>query len=250
MPIHQKKYPPISHSNTSQLQATTARQGGGGGAPTFQRSPNFGGASFGGRGGGGGGGGGGGRFGGRGRGRFQQPQRPSVPMNEDIRSPEVRLLGEEKEPLGVFSTDEALAMAREAGLDLILIVPDAQPPVCRLMLYSKFNYELVKAAKDAKKKQREAIIETKEVKLRPATDVHDYQTKVRAASKFLAKGARVKLIVQFKGREMEFKDIGREMFTRFLEDLGGVEEVSVEQQAMMQGRQMTMLLAPKKTEIK
>lgn len=170
-------------------------------------------------------------------------------MNEDIRYPEVRVVGEEKEALGVFSTSEALAMARQLGVDLILVVPDASPPVCRLMEYSKYNYELLKAAKDAKKKQREAMIETKEVKLRPATDVHDYQTKVRAASKFIAKGARVKLTVQFKGREMEFKDIGREMFTRFVEDLGGEAEISVEQPMQMQGRQMNMVVGPKK-EIK
>ena len=148
--------------------------------------------------------------------------------------------------MGVYSTEEALAIARDASVDLVMVVPDANPPVCRLIEYSKYNYELLKAAKDAKKKQREAIVETKEVKLRPATDVHDYQTKVRAASKFLSKGARVKLTVQFKGREMEFKEIGREMFARFVEDLGGDAEVSIEQPAQMQGRQMTMVLASKK----
>lgn len=167
-------------------------------------------------------------------------------MNEDIRVPEVRLLDEAKESLGVMATSEALVLARQAGVDLILMVPDASPPVCRLMDYSKYNYELLKAAKDAKKKQREAQIETKELKLRPATDVHDYQVKVRAASKFLSKGARVKLIVQFKGREMEFKDIGKEMFDRFLVDLGGEEVVAVEQSAQMQGRQMIMVVGPKK----
>ena len=215
-------------------QVATAEQAG---APPFQRnysSPRPGGTFF------GGGGRGGGR-GGRGRGRGFPQQRPTVPMNDDIRFSEVRVVGEEKEPLGVFATEDALAMAREAGLDLILVVPDAQPPVCRLMEYSKYNYELLKAAQDAKKKQREAMIETKEVKMRPGTDVHDYQTKVRAAAKFIAKGARVKLTVQFKGREMEFKDIGREMFTRFVEDLGGEAEICVEQPAQMQGRAMTMV---------
>lgn len=227
------------------LQATTAQQGGGGGAPAFQRTAPGpyrpgGSGSFGGRGGGRGGGGRG-----RGRGRFMPAPRPTVPMNDDIRAPEVRVISEDKEPLGVFNTDDAIVMARDAGVDLIMVVPDAVPPVCRLMEYSKYNYELLKAAKDAKKKQREAIIETKEVKLRPATDVHDYQTKMRAAQKFLAKGNRVKLIVQFKGREMEFKDIGREMFSRFFEDLGGEAEVAVEQAPQMQGRQMTMILSKK-----
>lgn len=166
-------------------------------------------------------------------------------MNDDIRAPEVRVISEEKEPLGVFNTDDAIVMARDAGVDLIMVVPGAVPPVCRLMEYSKYNYELSKSAKDAKKKQREAIVETKELKLRPATDVHDYQTKMRAAQKFLGKGNRVKVIVQFKGREMEFKDIGREMFSRFLEDLGGEAEVSVDQKPQMQGRQMSMVLSKK-----
>lgn len=199
---------------------------------------------FGGGGGGGRGGGGGGRYGNR------QPfqKRNTVPMNEDIRFPEVRLVDEAKQPLGVVAISEALDMAKKADVDLILVVPDASPPVCRLIDFSKYNYELEKAAKDAKKKQREAQIEIKELKLRPATDIHDYQVKVRAASKFLSKGARVKLVVQFKGREMEFKDIGREMFNRFLDDLGGTEEVAVEQPAQMQGRQMIMVIGPKKEQ--
>lgn len=92
-------------------------------------------------------------------------------------------------------------------------------------------------------------IETKELKLRPATDVHDYQVKLRAAQKFLSKGARVKLTLQFKGREMEFKEIGREMFARFVEDLGGADAISIEQAAQMQGRQMNMVIGPKKEVI-
>ena len=113
--------------------------------------------------------------------------------------------------------------------------------------FSKYNYELIKAAKDAKKKQRENAVETKELKLRPATDVHDYQVKVRAAQKFLAKGDKVKLTLQFKGREMEFKDIGRQMFERFVEDMEG--QAAVEQPMQMQGRQMTMTIGPKKEVI-
>lgn len=196
------------------------------------------------------GGGGGGRGGRGGRYGNRQPyqRRNTVPMNEDIRFPEVRLIDDAKQPLGVVPISEALDMAKKADVDLILVVPDASPPVCRLIDFSKYNYELEKAAKDAKKKQREAQIETKELKLRPATDIHDYQVKVRAASKFLSKGARVKLVVQFKGREMEFKDIGREMFNRFFEDLGGSEMVSVEQAAQMQGRQMIMVIGPKKEQ--
>jgi len=167
-------------------------------------------------------------------------------MNDSIAAAEVRVIDDAKEPLGIMATTEALAMARASGVDLILVVPDASPPVCRMIEYSKFNYEQVKAAKDAKKKQRESMIETKELKLRPSTDVHDYEVKVRAAQKFLSKGSRVKLTVQFKGREMEFKEIGRGLFDRFLQDLGGAEAVAVEQPMQMQGRQMNMVLAPKK----
>jgi translation initiation factor IF-3 len=194
---------------------------------------------------------GGGRGSGGGRKRMSGAEKPRdlVPMNEAIRADELRVIGEDKEPLGVMSKREALDLASENGVDLILVVPDASPPVCRLIEYSKFNYEKTKAEKDAKKKQRESVIETKELKMRPGTDVHDYQVKVRAAQKFIDKGLRVKLTLQFRGREMEFKEIGRAMFDRFVEDLGGVDEISVEQAAKMQGRQMNMILGPKKEQV-
>ncbi|EFN51121.1 hypothetical protein CHLNCDRAFT_141304 [Chlorella variabilis] len=242
----------------------THTPGGRGGASTGTYTPGGrGGASSGtytpgGRGGGGyrsggsddergGGGRGSGNFqrGGRGRG---VPREPLVPMNENIRAAEVRVLAEDKTPLGVMVTSRALAEARSLGMDLIMIVPDAAPPVVRIMEFSKYNYELEKAAKEAKRKQREAVVETKEVKLRPATDVHDYQVKVKAAQKFLGKGHRVKLTLQFRGREMEFQQIGREMFQRFVEDCGG-SDVSIEQPPQMQGRQMTMLLSRKEEKL-
>lgn len=166
-------------------------------------------------------------------------------MNEEISAGEVRLIGEDKEPLGVVGIAEALSKAEDQGVDLLLVVPDASPPVCRLMEYSKFKYEKTKAAKDAKKKQRESVIETKELKMRPGTDVHDYQVRVRAAQKFIEKGFRVKLTLQFRGREMEFKDIGREMFARFVEDLGGEDIVNIESAPKMQGRQMLMIISKK-----
>ncbi|KAL4419379.1 hypothetical protein ABPG77_002906 [Micractinium sp. CCAP 211/92] len=194
-----------------------------------------------------GGGGRGGNFqrGGRGGGRGQRND--GVPMNENIRAPEVRVLAEDKTPLGVMPTSAALAEARALGVDMIMVVPDASPPVVRLMEFSKYNYELEKSAKEAKKKQRESVIETKELKLRPATDVHDYQVKVKAAQKFLGKGHRVKLTLQFRGREMEFQQIGREMFQRFVEDCG--PGTAIEQAAQMQGRQMSMVLGPPKKEV-
>ncbi|PSC69241.1 translation initiation factor IF-3 [Micractinium conductrix] len=193
------------------------------------------------------GGGRGGSFGGRGRGRGMRREEPIVPMNENIRAPEVRVLAEDKTPMGVMATEDALAEARALGIDMIMVVPDAVPPVVRLMEFSKYNYELEKANKEAKKKQREAVVETKELKLRPATDVHDYQVKVKAAQKFLAKGHRVKLTLQFRGREMEFQQLGREMFQRFVEDCGNAGiDVAIEQPPMMQGRQMNMVLGLKK----
>jgi translation initiation factor IF-3 len=154
-------------------------------------------------------------------------------MNEEITASQVRVVGEDKEPLGVMGIDEALEMAEDVGVDLLLVVPDASPPVCRLCDYSKYKYEKTKAEKDAKKKQRESVIEVKELKMRPGTDVHDYQVRVRAAQKFIDKNFRVKLTLQFRGREMEFKEIGREMFERFVEDL------------RMQGRQMNMVISKK-----
>lgn len=204
---------------------------------SLQISAAFRGGSRGGRGGGRGGRGGNRNFG-------RDKQRDCI-MNEEITADEVRVIGEDKEPLGIMSRAEALRTAADQEVDLILVVPGATPPVCRLIEYSKFNYEKTKAEKDAKKKQRENAVETKELKMRPGTDVHDYQVKVRAAQKFIDKGFRVKLTLQFRGREMEFKDIGREMFDRFVDDLGGTDEVSIEQAARMQGRQMNMVLAKK-----
>jgi len=169
---------------------------------------------------------------------------PPVPINDMIRASEIRVISENKEPLGVMSYMEAQAMANDAGVDLVLVVPDASPPVARLIEISKYRYELTKADKENKKKQRDAIVETKELKLRPATDVHDYQVRVRAAQKFLEKGQRVKLTLQFRGREMAHQDVGRDMFNRFVEDMG--EAAVVEADAKMVGRQMTMLLGPKK----
>ena len=196
------------------------------------------------RGGRGGGSRGGGRRPNRGPPK-RQNERRDVLMNDEIDASEVRVVGEDKEALGIMGIGEALNLADEQGVDLLLVVPDASPPVCRLIEYSKFKYEKTKAEKDAKKKQRESVIETKELKMRPGTDVHDYQVKVRAAQKFIDKGFRVKLTLQFRGREMEFKEIGRQMFERFVEDLGGNSVVNVESEARMQGRQMLMVISKK-----
>lgn len=196
--------------------------------------------------------GGGGKGGSRGRRPMRGPPREKkrdVLMNEEIEAAEVRVIAEDKEALGVMKIDEALRMAQDQEVDLLLVVPGASPPVCRLIEYSKFKYEKTKAEKDAKKKQRESVIETKELKMRPGTDVHDYQVRVRAAQKFIDKGFRVKLTLQFRGREMEFKEIGREMFDRFIEDLGGAEEVNIDASPKMQGRQMLMVISKKQQEV-
>ncbi|KAL6785381.1 CIF3 [Auxenochlorella protothecoides x Auxenochlorella symbiontica] len=176
--------------------------------------------------------------------RDRRQSTPGVLVNDQIREREVRVIDEDRETLGVFQTFEALAMAQEREVDLILVVPDASPPVCRLMDISKYNYELSKAAKDAKKKQRENITETKELKFRPGTDVHDYQTKLRAAQRFVSKSNKVKVSLQFRGREMDLIDQGHEMCKRIIEDLGSA--IVVESPPSMQGRTMNMILGPRK----
>lgn len=169
---------------------------------------------------------------------------PDVMINEEIRSNQVRLLDETREMVGVVSMEEALRLAEEAGVDVICINPEAEPPVCRLVEYSKYKYELEKATKVAKKKQREGRVEVKELKLRPNTDVHDYQVRLRAAEKFIAKGNKVKLSLQFRGREMEFQEIGRELFNRFMVDLG--DAAAIEAGPNMTNRTMSMVIAPNK----
>ena len=178
-------------------------------------------------------------------GRNGPGEKREILMNDEIEATEVRVVGEDKESLGVMSLTDALSLADDAGVDLLLVVADASPPVCRLLDYSKWKYEKTKADKDQKKRQREMQVETKELKMRPGTDVHDYQVRVRAARKFIDKGNRVKLTLQFRGREMEFKEIGREMFERFVEDLGGDAVVNIEAAAKMQGRQMNMVISKK-----
>ncbi|KAK9812779.1 hypothetical protein WJX72_003520 [[Myrmecia] bisecta] len=188
-------------------------------------------------------GGGGGVRGGRGG--YQERDRSNdVLINDEINASEVRLIGEDKQMIGVVSLDQALDMADEAGVDVVMMSQDASPPVCRLMEYSKWKYEQEKNVKEARKKQREARQEVKELKLRPNTDVHDYQVRLRAAQNFLSKGMKVKLSLQFRGREMQFQELGRQMFDKFIEDLA--ETAQVEVRPAMQGRQMMMVIAPAK----
>ena len=144
--------------------------------------------------------------------------------------------------VGVLSRDEALALAEESGMDLVEIQPNQDPPVCRVMDYGKFRFELQKKAASAKKKQK--VVEIKEVKFRPTTDVGDYSIKLRNVRRFLEEGDKVKVNIRFKGREMSHQELGVEMAKRIETDL--VEEAVIESRPRLEGRQMIMMIAPKK----
>jgi translation initiation factor IF-3 len=161
-------------------------------------------------------------------------------VNERIRVPEVRLIDEDGEHVGVIRTREALEMARERGYDLVEVQPNAVPPVCRLMDYGKFRYEESRRERESRRRQRTAAL--KEVRLRPKIDDHDLDTKARQARKFLKAGSKVKLSVLFRGREMAHQDIGRTLLDRVGEQLSDLS--TVDQQPHMEGRSMVMLLSP------
>jgi translation initiation factor IF-3 len=165
-------------------------------------------------------------------------------MNAQIRVPEVRLVGEEGDQIGVVAIDEALRLADEAGLDLVEISPNAEPPVCRLMDYGKFKYQDSKRKHAAKKKQK--VVSVKEIKFRPGTDIGDYNIKLGKLTKFLENGDKVKLTLRFRGREMAHQHLGMELLKRAEADLS--ELAVVEQYPKMEGRQMVMVMAPKKTQ--
>ena len=191
---------------------------------------------------------GGGRGGRYGRNRDDRgPPNGGLVINNDIPADEVRLLGEDKAMLGVMRLDAALALAAEAGVDVVLVSPDASPPVARLVSASKHRFELGRAAKDASKKQREARQGMKELKMRLNTDVHDYQVRLRAATKFIAKGDKVKVSVAFRGREMEHKADCVDLFNKFVSEVeaAGVD-VAVQSPPAMMGRSMSMILGPVK----
>ncbi|MDP5241297.1 translation initiation factor IF-3 [Uliginosibacterium sp. 31-16] len=163
-------------------------------------------------------------------------------INREISVPEVRLAGEDGEQLGIVPTLQALAMAEEAGVDLVEIAPQAKPPVCRLMDYGKFKYQEQKRAHEAKLKQKQ--IQVKEVKLRPGTDENDYQIKMRNMTRFLEEGDKVKVTLRYRGREMAHQEFGIRQLERIKADLG--ELIVVEQFPKLEGRQLIMVVAPKK----
>lgn len=161
-------------------------------------------------------------------------------MNRRIRVPEVRLIGNNGTQLGVVKLDEALRLANEAELDLVEISPTAHPPVCKVMDYGKYKYMQKKKEHEAKKKQ--TVVHLKEVKMRPMTDEHDFQFKMRHIQRFLEEGNKAKVTVVFRGRELEYKVHGKALMNRVLETVKG--KATVESPPMMEGRAMIMILAP------
>jgi len=165
-----------------------------------------------------------------------------VRLNDDITAPKVRLIGADGEQVGIVSLTEAMQAATDAELDLVEIVPTAEPPVCRVMDYGKFLFEENKKRHAAKKKQKQ--VQVKEVKFRPGTDIGDYQVKLRNLIRFLQNGDRVKVTLRFRGREMAHQELGLQLLQRVEEDLK--DYGTVEQRPKMEGRLMVMVVAPKK----
>jgi translation initiation factor IF-3 len=151
------------------------------------------------------------------------------------------LVGPEGEMIGVKPTKEAIEIAIEYGLDLVEVSPNAEPPVCKILDYGKYKYEEQKKRNEAKKKQK--VIAIKEIKMRPSIDIHDYETKMKAAHKFLDNGDKVKVTIRFRGREMAHQDLGLKVLVRMRDELA--EITKVEQMPKSEGRMMTMVLAPK-----
>ncbi len=163
-------------------------------------------------------------------------------INEQIRDKEVRVIGESGEQLGIMSSKDALKLAEEAGVDLVKIAPNAQPPVCRIVDYGKFKYEQVKREKEAKKKQH--VVEVKEIRLSPNIDTNDLNTKMGAAKKFLEGGDRVKVTLRFRGREMAHMQTSKHILDDFAEGLADV--ATIDKAPKVEGRSMTMFLTGKK----
>ena len=163
-------------------------------------------------------------------------------INEQIRDKEVRVIGENNEQLGIMSSKEAQALADEAGVDLVKIAPNANPPVCRIVDYGKFKYDQMKREKEAKKKQH--VVEIKEIRLSPNIDTNDLNTKVNAARKFLSDGDRVKVTLRFRGREMAHMQTTKHILDDFAEGLADI--AVIDKAPKVEGRSMTMFLAGKK----
>ena len=162
-------------------------------------------------------------------------------MNERIRSREVRLIDQNGENQGVIATSKALQMAYDADLDLVLINPNQDPPVAKILNYGKYKYELEKKAKEAKKKQH--TVDVKEIKIRYKIDTHDYQVRIKSLEKFIAQGNKVKIVVMLRGREMQHSNLAFDLANKFLQDMENMSVV-VEKKPQLEGRNVTLYIAP------
>ena len=172
---------------------------------------------------------------------FQRKTKPKGPRaNNRINSPEVQVIASNGENLGIINTNKAISMAKEEGLDLIEIAPNAKPPVCKIIDMGKYKYEAQKKANKAKKRQKK--IELKEIKLRPVTETHDYNFKLKNALKFLSKGDKVKFTIRFKGRELQHSNLGHDLMNKIQEDIKLAGKV--EMNPKFDGKQMIMIIQP------
>ena len=172
---------------------------------------------------------------------FQRRTKPKGPRaNSRITSPEVQVIDSDGENLGIINLQEAISKAKNENLDLIEIAPNARPPVCKIMDMGKYKYDQQKKANQAKKKQK--VVSLKEIKLRPGTEIHDYNFKIKNAKKFIIKGDKVKFTVKFKGREMQHVELGKNLMNRIIEDTKDIGKV--ETHPKFEGRQMIMIIQP------
>ena len=172
---------------------------------------------------------------------FQRRSKPQGPKaNERIKALDVQVIGSDGKNLGVMQLKQAIQLAKDEGLDLIEISPNANPPVCKIMDMGKYKYDLQKKANQAKKKQK--VVSLKEIKLRPGTEIHDYNFKIKNAKKFITKGDKVKFTVKFKGREMQYVELGKNLMNRIIEDTKDIAKV--ETHPKFEGRQMIMIIQP------
>ena len=172
---------------------------------------------------------------------FQRRTKPRGPKSNDrIRAPQVQVIGSDGKNLGTLDTQEAISIAKQEGLDLIEISPNASPPVCKIIDIGKYKYDLQKKANKAKKKQK--IVNLKEIKLRPVTEIHDYNFKIKNAQKFLTKGDKVKFTVRFKGREMQHAHLGDKLMKRIINDIASLGKIEI--QPKFEGKQIIMVVQP------
>jgi translation initiation factor IF-3 len=172
---------------------------------------------------------------------FQRRTKDRGPKsNNRITAPEVQVIGSDGDNIGILNTNEAISMAKEQGLDLIEIAPNAKPPVCKIIDMGKFKYDAQKKANVAKKKQK--IVLLKEIKMRPVTEAHDYDFKVKNAKKFIGKGDKVKFTIRFKGRELQHSHLGRELMDRIKVDMQEIGKVELHPK--FDGKQMIMVIQP------